>query len=167
MAVEAAVAREHEVDQGLARDDDGAVRRAHVAAAAGAISPEPARHQLGGHDDQLRLAVEAVEPREEQLGGAPAEPERILRDDRDAGVHHVRKHDVVEADERRLVLHAAVAQRADRADRDEVLRGEERRRGIGGEQQLARRRLGGSAVDEPDALERRLRARCPAPASAS
>ena len=121
--------------------------------------PGAARHQLGGHDDELRLAVEAVEPREEQLGGAPAERERILRDDRDAGLDHVRKRDVVEADERR----SRAARPRSRSARIApiVMRFCAAKSAVGGSGASSSSRAAASAdvaVDEPDALERRLAA---------
>src|SRR5205823_10078134 len=67
---------------------------------------------------------------------------RVLRDHGDTRLEQVGQQDVVEADQRDAVVQAAAAKRAERANRDQVLAGEER---------------GGGRAEAEDLLDRCLR----------
>ena len=71
----------------------------------------------------------AVEPDEEQLGRRSSHRRWILGDDCDPGVEQIRKEDVVEADQRDLVMEPAAPQCAACADGQQVLRGKDGGRG--------------------------------------
>jgi hypothetical protein len=68
-----------------------------------------------------------VQPREDALGSETADAVRVLRDRGDGRLQQVARLDVVEADERDLVLEAELLQRADGPDGAEVLAREDRR----------------------------------------
>jgi hypothetical protein len=68
----------------------------------------------------------APEPVEQRLRGNGTHPSRILRDHGNSRLEQVRKQEVVEADQRDLVMLSKLSQRADRPDRDKVLASEER-----------------------------------------
>ena len=96
-----------------------------------------------------------MQPGEQQLTGVAAERVRVLCDDSHGGVEEVAEDDVVEAGERHVALAAEVAQREDRADGDEVLGGEQRRRRVGRAEQRERGLASLVAVGEPEQFERR------------
>ena len=114
----------------------------------------PARDQAGGHHDE---PLRRLEPASRANSSSPARRPSAYGSWATTvmpGLDEVAEHDVVESDERDLALQAELAQRPDRADRDQVLAGEQRRRRVRAEQQLARRGARGLAVGELGPLER-------------
>src|SRR4051812_21293113 len=87
----------------------------------------PAREQLRRDHHGPGVRGEALEAGEQQLAGVAAERVGVLCDDGHAGLDEVAEGHVVEADDGHVALAAKFPQREDRADRDEVLGGEERR----------------------------------------
>src|SRR5450756_606564 len=98
----------------------------------------------------------AVHAEEEELRGERPDGARILGDHSHGRLQHVCEQDVVEADQRDLVLGAGRTKRSDRADGDEVLACEERGRRGGRGEQLGDRGLGGFAVLEVVAHDGRV-----------
>ena len=99
----------------------------------------------------VRAAVDAAE---QQVRGHEADLGRFLGDHRHAGPQHVGEREVVEADERDVILAAELLQGPAGPDGEQVLRGEQRGRRVGGGEQVAGRPLGGLdavqvAPDEP------------------
>ena len=84
----------------------------------------------------------AVEPAEQELGGGAAELGRIVRHDGDGRIEQIGEREVVESDDRDLVLQPERAERLDRADREVVLAREDRRRRVGRAKHLADHLLG-------------------------
>jgi hypothetical protein len=107
-------------------------------AARGRDLARPPDDEARGHDDLARRARVPVEVREEALCGDPADAVRVLRDRSDGGLHQVAGLDVVEADQRDLVLEAELLQGPDRADGDEVLAREDGSRRVREREQPAR-----------------------------
>ena len=140
-----------QVDQGLAGDDDHAATRADLARSA---SDQGVRA-----DDLLRRRSIAVEPSEQELRCGPPELGRIVRDDRDGRIEQVGEREVIEPDERDLVLECERAERLDRADREVVLPGDEGGRGLGAQQHLEHGLLGLFHRDEAGANVRVLQLR--------
>jgi hypothetical protein len=73
---------------------------------------------------------------EDPFGSCPPDSGGVLRDDGDSGVERRGERDVVESDQRDVVLSSRVVQRLDRTDGDQVLTGEKRIRRVPGGQQL-------------------------------
>ena len=99
----------------------------------GASSPLPRSISVVGTTTRTRRAVVAVEPREQPLGGQPAELVGVLGDDRQARARRasasVRSSNPTSATAR---CRSSARRRCDGADRDQVLGGEQRGRGIVG-----------------------------------
>ena len=103
------------------------------------------------HDIADRRSEAATDPFEEQLGGATAEPVGILGNGGDARFDDVGDLDVVERDQRDLVLQLELVQRPHRTGCGEVLSGEERGRCRPGvSEQLVHRSLGSGGVYDSD-----------------
>ena len=92
---------------------------------AGSPRNEPRRN-----DDPARRGTIARQAPEEQLRRGSAERRGVLCDDGHGRLEQVREEDVVEADQSDLVLPPELLKRANRADRDQVLGREERRRRV-------------------------------------
>jgi len=112
--------------------------------------------ELDVDHDVLRRRVVPIEAAEEDFGGSATHRGRILGDNRHGGFEQVRKLDVVEADQRRRVLEAQVAKRMERADRDQVLRGEDGGRRVRCLEQLVRRTCSRIDASEARADDRRI-----------
>src|SRR3954447_9327508 len=106
--------------------------------------------ERGWDDDGVGLGCRALQAVEQELTGVAAERVRVLRDDGDARIQQRAEDEVVEADDGDLALAAELAQGERRADRNQVLRGEQCRRCARSGQQLERRLAGALAVGESE-----------------
>ena len=83
-----------------------------------------------------------VDPAEQDLSGQRPDGRRVLSHDRHRRLQEISEREIIETDQRGAVLQGRVAKRTDRADGDQVLLAEQRRRRVGPGKQLARRGLG-------------------------
>ncbi len=115
-------------------------------------SPRAAADERRVDDEVLRRRGVAADAREEPLRDEPADLGHVLADDGERRVEEVGQREVVEADERDLVVHAALAQRPDGPGREDVPAGEDRGRRVVEVEEpvhdLARLVGGGDTVDD-------------------
>src|SRR5262245_39098566 len=108
----------------------------------------PPWHQPRRDHHVLGWGVVSVEPRKEQPGGGPPQRGWILSDHGDRRIEQVGQLNVIEADECDVAMEPQLLERPHGSDRDEVLRGEERRRGI-----LRGDQVGSSLFGRPGAAD--------------
>ena len=125
----------------LARSADRAAAEPPDAAQVGRGDLARTAYQQGrGHRRGGGGGGVAVHPGEDAFGGDGADARRVLGHHGDARLEHVGEGDVVEADQRDGVLQLELVQRADGAEGDHVLAGEQRGgRGADGHQGPDRR----------------------------
>lgn len=76
----------------------------------------------------------SIDSLEEQSSRECRHCPHVVGDDRDRGIEEVGEEEVLEAHECDAMLRVGVADRVDRTDREDVLRGEKRGRGSGARQ---------------------------------
>ena len=82
-----------------------------------------------------------IDAAKQLLGRCPTHGRWILRDHRDPGLEQVRKEHIIEPDQRNAVMQIQLVQGATGADGQNILSGEECRRGSDHREHLVRRRF--------------------------